>query len=425
MTLHLSVDRPLEHEHVVVHEHFLVEGWAWSSAGPCEVRMTYAGREGVVREGEHRLDVSTALGIGPHRGYLASGATTGLPAGPLEVVVTARGPDGETTERTRVLHVADQTGPTGHRPRPFTGSPERLDPRLAPGSLTHAEHVARYRWIAPLAGGRDVLDAGCGVGYGSAMLAAAGARSVTGVDAFAAAVLEAREQDRHGASFLVGDLCDLTLDDDSVDLVVCFEVIEHIRDHDRLLAELRRVLRPDGVLAVSTPTPGAIAVHNPHHVHEISGEELERLLRGTFAEVRTLPQYSAIASVIGPRLAVPHAPPMGWATGPVDEMYRLALAADGPLPELEPLGILGSGMDVATLVSHFYETQDSILRLQAEAAAQRARADRAEYALEALEATHEDLRELARVTHASQSWRLTAPLREAAAVLRDARGRRR
>lgn len=426
MTLHLSVDRPAEGEEPVVTDTFLLEGWVWSDAGPPTLTVAFAGREAVVEPGGFRTDVSSALGIGPHRGYVATGAATGLPPGPLEVVVTARAPDGEVLERRRTVRVAERSGPLADRPRPYAGIPERLDPRLAPGSLTHAEHVARYRWASPLARDRDVLDAGCGVGYGSAILAAAGARSIVGVDAFAAAVLAAREQDRHGGTFLLGDLRELPLDDDSVDLVTCFEVIEHLVEQDQAVAELRRVLRPGGIVLLSTPVPGAVTVHNPHHVRELTGAQLHDLLRPRFPQVRLVPQYSAIASVIdAPRPAL-DVPPLTWTTGPVEEAYTLAVAtdADGALPDLPPTGVLGSGMDIAGLISEVYATADEILRAQSEATAQRARAMRAESAYDALEQAHAELQELARVTHASHSWKLTRPLREAAVQLRGLRGRR-
>lgn len=421
MSLHLSVDRPGEDETLVVTDMFLLEGWTYSDAGTPELTVSYAGHQATVAAGGFRTDVSDALRIGPHRGYVATGSTAGLPAGTLEIVVTATAPDGETASITRTVQVADRDGELPDRPRPLSAPSERLDPRLAPGSLTHAEHVARYRWVAPLAAGKDVLDAGCGVGYGSALLAAAGARSVTGVDAFAAAVLEARQQDRHASTFLVGDLRDLPLEDDSVDLVVCFEVIEHIDEQERLISELRRVLRPDGVLVVSTPVPGAIAVHNPHHVREIDAEQLAALLRSTFARVRVLAQHSAIASVLDAPLPREAAPAMTWATGPVDPMYTLAIAGDAELPDLTPSGVLATGADIGALISEHYVLADELLRTQADLAAQRARAERAESALAALQAAHDDLHEQARVTHDSRSWRLTRPLREAAVTARELR----
>ena len=173
--------------------------------------MTVAGRPTEVVPSGWRPDVSAALGIGEIRGFVALGSATGLPAGQAEVIVTATAADGVTVERRRTIDVTSDPSRREGRPRPWADFTERLDPAVAPGSLTHVEHVARYRWAAPLAAGADVLDAACGVGYGAHLLSRAGARSVTGVDAFAGAIIEAREQAHPGLEYLLGDLLDLPL----------------------------------------------------------------------------------------------------------------------------------------------------------------------------------------------------------------------
>ena len=122
---------------------------------------------------------------------------------------------------------------------------ERLVPDQQRGELVHAEHLARYRFASQLASGLDVLDAACGEGYGSAMLAeAVGAARVVGVDVDAQTVAHA--QQAYGLDFRVQDVCDLALEDDCFDLVVSFETIEHVEDASRMLAEFRLVLRPAG-----------------------------------------------------------------------------------------------------------------------------------------------------------------------------------
>lgn len=390
-TTQLSVDRPADGELPAVRDQVVVEGWAWSPDGPPQLTVTVAGRPTEVVPSGWRPDVSAALGIGEIRGFVALGSATGLPAGQAEVIVTATAADGVTVERRRTIDVTSDPSRREGRPRPWADFTERLDPAVAPGSLTHVEHVARYRWAAPLAAGADVLDAACGVGYGAHLLSRAGARSVTGVDAFAGAIIEAREQAHPGLEFLLGDLLDLPLEDDAFDVVVCFEAIEHIAEQGRMLEELKRVLRPGGVLAVSTPVPGAITVHNPHHVAEITADELERLLRARFAHVSILAQHSAVASVIdvGPRegqVAVT-SPPLGWTAGPVEPLYAVALAGDGDLPDLAPTGALAAGVDIGGLVSQFYATADELAKARAEATALRARAIRAEHAFEALGAS--------------------------------------
>jgi len=125
---------------------------------------------------------------------------------------------------------------------------ERFDPDLMGGSLLEAEHLARYRWAGALAEGKRVLDAGCGTGYGSELLASQGAAEVVGVDVDADAIDTASRADSRRATFAVADLRDLPADLGEFDVVVCFEVLEHIREPEVALDRLAAVLRPGGIL---------------------------------------------------------------------------------------------------------------------------------------------------------------------------------
>jgi ubiquinone/menaquinone biosynthesis C-methylase UbiE len=428
----LSIDRPGDGERPAVGHEVVVEGWAWSPSGPPHVSVSVGDRSADVRRGPWRSDVSAALGVGELRGFVAVAGATGLPPGPVEIVATAEGADGVKVERRRTVEISGGLAPLAGRPRPFAGFAERFDPGMDPGGMTHAEHVARYRWAAQVARGRDVLDAGCGVGFGAHVLHTAGARSVAGVDAFAGAIVEAREQAHPGLEFVVGDVRELPFGEREFDLVTCFEVIEHVAEQERVVDELARVMRPGGVLAISTPIPGAIAVSNPHHVAELDPHEFERLLRERFSDVALRWQYSAIASIVegGPSGGLaPQSQPVGWTTGPVEPLYAIALASDGELPQTEPVGALAAGYDIGGLITESYETTDELARTRAEVAAERARALRAEGALAAADARQTDVEsqlteahEHLRLLESSRSWTVTAPLRAAARARRRRKG---
>ena len=181
----------------------------------------------------------------------------------------------------------------------FTG--ERYVP-TEKGEIRH-EHLHRYAWCARLVEGRDVLDIACGEGYGSAMLAAR-ARSVIGVDIDAATVEHAsrRYAGLRGLQFRRGDAAQIPLEDNSVDVVVSFETIEHHDRHGEMLAEIRRVLRPEGILILSSPNRIVYSrlsgQHNEFHVKELDLEELDAVLRQQFENVVYFGQRLAVGSSI-------------------------------------------------------------------------------------------------------------------------------
>ncbi len=186
-------------------------------------------------------------------------------------------------------------GPAGDGPR--RSSTERLQPDEYLSSegdyLIYVLHAATYDFALPYTHGKTVLDLGCGTGYGAAGLAAVATR-VVGVDIAAAAVDYAREH------FVASNLtfepippieeAALPFEDEAFDVVVSFQVVEHVRDVDRYLAEIRRVLRPSGQFLCVTPDrthrlfPGQ-RPWNEFHVTEYSPAELVALLRRRFADV--------------------------------------------------------------------------------------------------------------------------------------------
>lgn len=180
---------------------------------------------------------------------------------------------------------------------------ERLWARRADEARLRALHpadYARYDFAAGFAAGARVLDCACGAGYGSELLARAGARAVVGVDGDAAAVTwAAREFGGPGRTFVQGDAASLPLEDAAVDLAVSLETLEHLDDPAPFLAELARVLRPGGRLVLSTPldeSPRRLAPLDPFHRREYGWDELGALLARHFTLERRLGQHGVASA---------------------------------------------------------------------------------------------------------------------------------
>lgn len=163
---------------------------------------------------------------------------------------------------------------------------ERTVPGIPAENYWFRRHLAAYRFAARLVDG-TVVDAGCGEGYGAAMLARR-ARRVIALDLDEPTLAHAGS--RYGSpSFVRCDLLRAPLAASSADSVVALQVIEHFADADALLRELERALRPGGALVLSTPNrvtfPAGI---NPFHAHEFDAAELAALLGRHFSDVRLL-----------------------------------------------------------------------------------------------------------------------------------------
>src|SRR3954453_20744455 len=173
---------------------------------------------------------------------------------------------------------------------------ERLLPEQQRGELVHAQHLARYRFASQLAEGRRVLDAACGEGYGTAMLAAAGAGSVVGLDIDKPTVEHARA--KYGLEFEHADVGELPFEDGSFDLVVSFETLEHVPDAARAISEFRRVLADGGVLVASTPNSDRYLVDNEFHAREFTQDEFGDLLAPHFSDVALFYQQDWLTSAV-------------------------------------------------------------------------------------------------------------------------------
>lgn len=219
----------------------------------------------------------------------------------------------------------------------FTG--ERFTPECL--REIRYEHLHRYAFARELVAGCRVLDAACGEGYGSALLAST-AQQVTGVDLSGEAVEHAKARyTSANLEFRQADCLELPFADGSFDCIVSFETLEHLEDQEALLDGFRRVLAPDGFLLISTPDKtvysGELQNRNEYHARELERPEFEALISRHFPAFRLWGQrllfHSAIWSLDGARGVVVHQEgPGGVVSGPVpkhDPVYLIALCAAG------------------------------------------------------------------------------------------------
>jgi GT2 family glycosyltransferase/SAM-dependent methyltransferase len=326
------------------------------------------------------------------------------------------------------------------------------------------EHIHRYLVAREYAKEKDVLDIASGEGYGSAILANT-ARSVIGVDIAAEAVRHASiRYKRDNVQFRHGSCVEIPLDNNSVDLVVSFETIEHLDEHKAMMAEIKRVLRPEGVLIISSPDKKEYSIllnyRNPFHVRELFKEEFEDLIRAYFKNLALLSQRIVYGSGILPESGA--FPVTSYDIkdssrshpGLARPKYLIALASDAALPILSG-GLLEQPVEESENVKSYAELlekrsgviaqlENKVRQLEEQLRSQSAQlgekvrqlgeqlrsqsSQSAERARQLEERLHSQVAEVASVNLAldgerrlcqsmtgSLSWRLTWPLR----VLRD------
>jgi len=234
----------------------------------------------------------------------------------------------------------------------LSGSLEFTGERFTPECVREIwyEHFHRYALVTRWCANKRTLDAACGEGYGSALLANTAA-SVEGVDISEQAITHARQRyaDVDGLGFHVADCTSLPFDDNEFDRVVSFETLEHLAEHDQLMAEFRRVLKPDGLLILSSPDKAIYSdqqnAENEYHVKELYRDELEALIDRHFPASRLLGQKLMFHSAIWSLEGFDHATldqfsadnvnsPAGFTQPP---MYFIALCAAEPtsLPDVD------------------------------------------------------------------------------------------
>jgi SAM-dependent methyltransferase len=200
--------------------------------------------------------------------------------------------------------------PEGVPPLELTG--ERTLPDVPEENYWFRRHLVVYEWIARRVAGLRVVDLACGEGYGSDVMAAAGARSVVGVDANPEAHEHARLRYVRPNLRFERDLVETF--SEPCDAVVFLQTIEHVQNPDEILERCKSLVGPDGVVYVTTPNvltlapEGAERSGNPWHVKEYRPEEFRALCEAHFSRVELLGLYHARKLRLH-ELAIEHA---GW-----------------------------------------------------------------------------------------------------------------
>jgi|CXWL01.1.fsa_nt_gi 2-polyprenyl-3-methyl-5-hydroxy-6-metoxy-1,4-benzoquinol methylase len=224
--------------------------------------------------------------------------------------------------------------------QPWTG--ERLETDVH--NETTIEHLHRYAIAMDLVHNKKVLDIACGEGYGSRLLAG-NASHVTGVDINDNIISKAKEKyQKQNLQFLTGTIENIPAADKQFEIVVSFETLEHITDHERMISEIKRVLQQGGMLVISTPDKknysDRTGYKNPFHVKELYQQEFSALLHKHFKNVQILNQQITLSSVItsengfGLEIYKGDYKEIKNDTGD-NRLYCIAFASDEPLPPIK------------------------------------------------------------------------------------------
>ena len=166
------------------------------------------------------------------------------------------------------------------------------------------EHLHRYAIAQKYTNGKIVLDIASGEGYGSNLLAS-NAKKVVGVDIAKEVVDSANKKYiKNNLVFIEGSTDLIPCEDSCFDVVVSFETLEHHDKHQQMLLEIKRVLKSDGILIISTPDKlyytDKCNYKNPFHIKELYLNEFQNLLSLHFTGINYFTQKCILNSIVIP-----------------------------------------------------------------------------------------------------------------------------
>jgi 2-polyprenyl-3-methyl-5-hydroxy-6-metoxy-1,4-benzoquinol methylase len=180
----------------------------------------------------------------------------------------------------------------------FTG--ERLIPSVH--GFIKSEHLHRYALAGEFSENKIVLDVACGEGYGTKLISKS-AKLIWGLDIDEESIINAKNKyQASNLNYEFGDIDNMPFDDKKFDLVICFETIEHVKNYHNTLNEIKRVIKDDGILIMSTPNKLVYSDNrnfkNKYHTYEFYIDEYKSWINNNFINNTFLFQSQILGSYL-------------------------------------------------------------------------------------------------------------------------------
>ena len=164
------------------------------------------------------------------------------------------------------------------------------------------EHLHRYAFALQFVENKQVVDIASGEGYGANLLSSR-AHAVIGIDIDNETIEHAKiKYTKNNLSYIQGSAFNIPIESSTIDIVTSFETIEHHDKHEEMLREIKRILKPNGMLIISTPEKlyysDALNYSNEFHVKELYFDEFKKLINSFFQNSVFLYQKIVYSSVI-------------------------------------------------------------------------------------------------------------------------------
>lgn len=172
---------------------------------------------------------------------------------------------------------------------------------------TTIEHLHRYALAMNFVrGDKVILDIACGEGYGSYLMSKS-AQRVIGVDIDKETIDKAIEKYKaSNLEFKIGRADEIPIQDHTIDIIISFETIEHHDKQDEMMIEIKRVLKPGGLLIISSPNKKYYSDErrfvNKFHKKELYEAEFKNLIHAHFENTKFFYQNMFIGSLVVPEL---------------------------------------------------------------------------------------------------------------------------